>query len=144
MGGWYIYLGGFFVSNSNCIRGRERERGEMEGAGLAMKPVIKVAALCGSLRRASFNGGLIRSGKPPSPFLSKVVDPASLSLLLLFCSHPAVRRVHRGDEDRVRRHRSPPLPKHRPRGRRQVPRARGGLPAEDPRSWRLPFCFPRV
>ncbi|URE35074.1 NADPH quinone oxidoreductase [Musa troglodytarum] len=33
----------------------------MEGAGLAMKPVIKVAALCGSLRRASFNRGLIRS-----------------------------------------------------------------------------------
>ncbi|RWW15619.1 hypothetical protein GW17_00020530 [Ensete ventricosum] len=38
----------------------------MEAAALAMKPVVKVAALCGSLRKASMNGGLIRSGKPPS------------------------------------------------------------------------------
>ena len=31
-------------------------------AAIAAKPVIKVAALCGSLRKASFNRGLIRSG----------------------------------------------------------------------------------
>ncbi|CBI35123.3 hypothetical protein VitviT2T_020232 [Vitis vinifera] len=30
-------------------------------AAIAVKPVIKVAALCGSLRKASFNRGLIRS-----------------------------------------------------------------------------------
>ena len=31
-------------------------------ATIAEKPVIKVTALCGSLRKASFNRGLIRSG----------------------------------------------------------------------------------
>ncbi|XP_034704807.1 NADPH:quinone oxidoreductase-like [Vitis riparia] len=31
------------------------------GAAIEVKPVIKVAALCGSLRKASFNRGLIRS-----------------------------------------------------------------------------------
>ncbi|KAJ9685348.1 hypothetical protein PVL29_017394 [Vitis rotundifolia] len=30
-------------------------------AAIAVKPIIKVAALCGSLRKASFNRGLIRS-----------------------------------------------------------------------------------
>lgn len=33
----------------------------MDGAILGMKPIIKVAAICGSLRKASFNRGLIRS-----------------------------------------------------------------------------------
>lgn len=31
-------------------------------AMVASQPVIKVAAICGSLRKASFNRGLIRSG----------------------------------------------------------------------------------
>ncbi|CAL9106082.1 unnamed protein product [Musa acuminata var. zebrina] len=33
----------------------------MEAAALATKPIVKVAALCGSLRKASMNRGLIRS-----------------------------------------------------------------------------------
>uniref|UniRef100_A0A2P2MII9 NADPH:quinone oxidoreductase-like n=1 Tax=Rhizophora mucronata TaxID=61149 RepID=A0A2P2MII9_RHIMU len=35
----------------------------------ASKRVIKVAAICGSLRKASSNLGLIRSGKPTPPKL---------------------------------------------------------------------------
>ena len=39
----------------------KREREKME-AVVAAKPIIKVAALCGSLRKASYNRGLVRSG----------------------------------------------------------------------------------
>lgn len=41
-------------------KGGEREREKMEAA-IEVQPMIKVAALCGSLRKASFNRGLIRS-----------------------------------------------------------------------------------
>ncbi|WOK96036.1 NAD(P)H:quinone oxidoreductase [Canna indica] len=40
---------------------RREEVAEMEGALLASQPIIKVAALCGSLRKGSFHRGLIRS-----------------------------------------------------------------------------------
>lgn len=48
------------------VRGRnKRSRDEKEEEAVtvvAEKPVIKVAAICGSLRKASYNRGLIRAG----------------------------------------------------------------------------------
>lgn len=44
----------------------------MEVAAASARPVLRVAAICGSLRKASFNRGLLRAGTlplPPPPLL---------------------------------------------------------------------------
>lgn len=78
------------------------------------------------------------------PLPCEAVSSDSLSLFFFLRSHSAMRRVHRGHDDRVRGHRAAPLRQHRPRGWWHVPRARGGLPADDPRSRRHPIGFARV
>lgn len=55
----------------------------MEAA--AARPVIRVAAICGSLRKASYNGGLLRAGThTPFPSLRSLAlvphIPASFGL----------------------------------------------------------------
>lgn len=41
----------------------------MEVAAASARPVLRVAAICGSLRKASFNRGLLRAGTLPLPLL---------------------------------------------------------------------------
>jgi hypothetical protein len=61
----------------------------MEAA--AAKPVLRVAAICGSLRKASFNRGLLRAGTyarttllpPPPPAALRAVVPATHHILSL-------------------------------------------------------------
>ncbi|KAM7472651.1 hypothetical protein LguiA_010834 [Lonicera macranthoides] len=58
----------------------------MESAAVVAKPIIKVAAICGSLRKGSFNHGLIRSAielckGPISGMEIEYVDIAPLPML---------------------------------------------------------------
>ncbi|KAK7837952.1 nadph:quinone oxidoreductase, partial [Quercus suber] len=46
---------------TETLRERERERERAMEAVVAAKPRVKVAALCGSLRKGSYNLGLVRS-----------------------------------------------------------------------------------
>lgn len=50
----------------------------MEAAAASVKPILRVAAICGSLRKASYNRGLLRAGTltPPTPPVSPVVCSA--------------------------------------------------------------------
>ena len=63
-------------------------------AAIEVQPVIKVAALCGSLRKASFNRGLIRSGFLSFPILFTLCI-TSLSRVLIRCFWPQRSRFPR-------------------------------------------------
>lgn len=53
----------------------------MEAA--AAKPVLRVAAICGSLRKASYNGGLLRAGTLPP---CSTFSPLGMLLVLAFAA----------------------------------------------------------
>ena len=65
----------------------------MEAA--AVKPVLRVAAICGSLRKASFNRGLLRAGTPPfRPPSLRCAPPPNHSFTHIFGStRPAAAEV---------------------------------------------------
>jgi NAD(P)H-dependent FMN reductase len=59
----------------------------MEAA--AVKPVLRVAAVCGSLRKASYNRGLLRAGIPASSLLLATTPARPLTPFILILSSRA-------------------------------------------------------
>ena len=107
-----------------------RER-EME-AVVAANPIIKVAALCGSLRKASYNRGLIRSGTLFFLSFSTLFlgNGFWLCMYLIICSNRA-EQVHQWLANRVHRHSTFAYAQHWFRRRRNFPTSRGIFPPEN-------------
>ena len=120
---------------------------EASTAQAPAKTVLRVAAISGSLRRASANTGLIRAGNPGS--LSSYLNEFSLSAVWLLTAEPVYSRgdlqgLHPGVAARPRRHLRAAAAQHRPRGRRRLPSGRRGVPRQGPRGRLLPLRLARV
>ena len=117
----------------HSIRERERSDRAME-AVIAAKPRIKVAALCGSLRKGSYNRGLVRSGTFPFPafFFSLFFFFGSWVLILcVFGYSNRAEQVHQWLGNRVHRHWTFAYAQHWLRRRGNFPNSRGSFPPED-------------
>lgn len=121
----------------------------------AAKPPIRVAALSGSLRKGSFNLGLLRAGKifflAPFPFFSPVWLAGNF-FLFFFCSlnnnnnlnfltrsDRAQQGVTRRNRGRARRHIVIAAAQHRPRSSGDLPAGGRSLPYQNPRRRRNPL-----
>lgn len=113
----------------------------------AMKPLIKVAAISGSLRKGSFNTGLLRAGLFLF-FNTLVLNTWGFRLLITFgifiISDGVDERIGSGVADWAYRHLSVAVDQHRSGIQRDLPSRRRSFPAEDTWSRQHSIRFPRV
>ena len=122
-------------------RHRDRQKWESENcefeameAVIAAKPIIKVAALCGSLRKGSYNRGLVRSGTFSAFVFSTVFYFAFGNWVLIvcvFCCSNRVEQVHQWLGNGVHRHITIAYAQHWFGRRRNFPTSRGSISSED-------------
>jgi hypothetical protein len=108
--------------------------------------VLRVAAISGSLRRASANTGLLRAGNNLLP-----VTPGFYSCVWLLLntvldsrSRGDLQGLHPGAAGGPRRHLGPAPAEHGPRGGRRLSGGRGGVPRQGARGRLLPPRLARV